>query len=90
MMCDISPKDCIAKITEGDIYDWAHDAAVASLPVREHVRKGADLDAEWAIDRLDLTRMMIRKAGYRLAHQLNMLFDAKYARRHNKADAGRK
>lgn len=90
MMCDIYTKDCIAKITEGDIYDWAHDAAVASLPVRENVRKGADLDAEWAIDRLDLTREMIRKAGYRLAHQLNMLFDAKYARKHKKAYAGRK
>lgn len=83
-MCDVCTEDQIAEIIEGDFYDWAHDAAEASLPVRQSVKKGDSLDAEWAIDYLEFTRMMIRKAGYRLAHQLNMLFDSKYARRHSR------
>lgn len=82
-MCDIASKDEIAAISEGDFYDWAHDAAVLSRDVRMSVRKGDTLDADWAIDQLELTRTMIRKAGYRLAHQLNMIFDAGYAKRHS-------
>lgn len=82
-MCDIASKDEIAAIAEGDFYDWAHDAAVASRDVRMSVRKGDTLDADWATDQLELTRTMIRKAGYRLAHQLNMIFDAKYAKKHS-------
>lgn len=81
-MCDICDDDGIKAAVEGDIYDWAHDAASASRTVRMSVKKGDVLDAEWAVDRLDLTREMIRKAGYRLAHSLNMLFDARYARKH--------
>lgn len=80
-MCDISSDEEIAAAVKGDFYDWAHDAAVLSHDVRMAVKKGDTLDEEWAIDRLELTRCLIRKAGYRLAHQLNMIFDAKYAKR---------
>ncbi|MCM1178204.1 MAG: S1/P1 nuclease [Clostridium sp.] len=82
-MCDISDKDEIEETIKGDIYSWGHDAAVSSYDVRMSVKKGDSLDAEWAIDQLELTRTMIRRAGYRLAHQLNMIFDAKYAKRHS-------
>lgn len=82
-LCDICDDEEIAEITRGDIYDWAHDSAVASLPVRKDVRKGDELSADWATDRLDLARLQIRKAGYRLAHELNMLFDARFARKHS-------
>lgn len=83
-MCDICDSREIAAIASGDIYDWAHDAALSSHHVRMTVKKGDDLGADWAIDRLDLTREMIRKAGYRLARQLNLLFDPKYARKHGR------
>lgn len=82
MMCDICTEKQIAEIVKGDVYDWAHDSAVKSLPVRENVKKGDVLDRDWCLDHLDLIRSQIRTAGYRLAHQLNMIFDPAYARRH--------
>lgn len=83
-MCDICTDREIAEIIKGDIFDWGHDVAVTCLPVRSSVKEGDVLKADWAIDRLDLARTMVRRAGYRLAHTLNMIFDSKYARKHTK------
>lgn len=80
-MCDVCTDSEIAEIVKGDIYDWAHDSAVVCRDIRKSVKEGDALDAEWAIDRLDFTRSQIRKAGYRLAHVLNMTFDPRYAKK---------
>lgn len=83
-MCDICDADEIAGIVTGDIYDWAHDSAVMCKPIRKSVKEGDELTADWAIDRLDFARSQIRKAGYRLAHELNLIFDPRYARKYEK------
>lgn len=81
-LCDICTDAEIAEIVKGDVFAWGHDVAVKSLPVRSSVKKGDTLDADWALGQLGFARTMVRTAGYRLAHTLNMLFDPKYARKH--------
>lgn len=85
-LCDICSKKQIAEIVKGDYYDWAHDCAVVSKPCRDCYRKGRtyDLDREWFMDHASLVRSQIRNAGYRLAHELNLLFDPRYARKYRK------
>ena len=83
-MCDIKSKSEIAGIIKGDIYDWGRETAIVSLPVRKDMHQGSVIDSNWKLDNADLLRSQIRNAGYRLAHELNMLFDAKYAKKHKK------
>ncbi len=80
-MFDSSSKEEIAEIVKGGPYDWGRD--VARCCWQTHlVKPGAVLDMNWYYDQLPLMRSQLRKAGYRLAKELNMIFDPAYARKH--------
>lgn len=68
------------EITSGGPYDWGRDAARCSYPTHQ-VKEGDVLGPDWYFDQMPLMRSQVRKAGYRLAKQLNMIFDPKYARK---------
>ncbi len=80
MFDSASPAE-IAEITAGGPYDWGRDIARCCWPVHQ-VKPDTTLDMDWYYEQLPLMRSQIRKAGYRLAKQLNMIFDPAYARKH--------
>ena len=49
--------------------------------VTHQVKPGDVLTMDWYYDQLPLMRSQLRKAGYRLAKELNMIFDPAYARK---------
>ena len=78
---DSASKDEIAGIVQGGPYDWGRDIAECCWPVHS-VKPGDVLDNDWYNSVLPLMQSQIRKAGYRLAKELNMIFDPAYARKH--------
>ncbi|MBR4757121.1 MAG: S1/P1 nuclease [Bacteroidales bacterium] len=80
---DCSPAE-IEAICKGTIYDWGQDVADKSRDCRLDIEDGDVINAKWIRDHAGLMKIQIRNAGYRLAHVLNMTFDPKYARKHNK------
>lgn len=79
-MFDSSSKEEIADIVKGGPYDWGRDVARCCW-VTHQVKPGEVLDMDWYYAQLPLMRSQIRKAGYRLAKELNMIFDPAYARK---------
>ena len=79
-MFDSASKEEIAEITKGGPYDWGRDVARCCW-VTHHVKPGDVLTMDWYYDQLPLMRSQLRKAGYRLAKELNMIFDPAYARK---------
>lgn len=73
----------IEEITAGKPYDWGRDIARKCRPVHD-VQPGAKLNSKWYNEQLPLVRMQLRDAGYRLAKELNMIFDPAFARKHKK------
>lgn len=68
-----SPKE-IAKIQEGNIYDWGKDAATASRITRKY-QEGAQLDRRELVEEFsELLNSQIRNGGYRLAKLFNDIF----------------
>ena len=64
----------IAKITEGNIYDWGKDSATASHVTRKY-HKGAQIDKQEFIEEFsELLDSQIRNGGYRLAKLFNDIF----------------
>ena len=64
----------IAKIVEGNLYDWGKDSATASRATRKY-RKGAQIDREAFIEEFsELLDQQIRNGGYRLAQLFNEIF----------------
>lgn len=64
----------IAKITEGNIYDWGKDSATASHVTRKY-HKGAQIDKQEFIEEFsELLDSQIRNGGYRLAKLFNEIF----------------
>jgi len=70
----------IKAITAGGPYDWGKDTARASYPVHK-VLPGAVLNWDWYFSQMPLMKSQVRNAGYRLAKQLNMIFDPAYAKK---------
>ena len=71
----------IDEIVAGGPYDWGRDVAKCCWPVHQ-VKPGDALTMDWYYEQQPLMRSQIRKAGYRLAKELNMIFDPAYARKH--------
>ena len=70
-----------AEICAGDVWDWGEDSARNSYPIHA-IKPGEKLKGAWIRDVCHpLVEKQLRNAGYRLAHQLNMIFDAKYAKK---------
>lgn len=68
-----SPKE-IAKIVEGDLYDWGKDAATASRATRKY-RDGAQINRKEFVEEFsELLDQQIRNGGYRLAQLFNEIF----------------
>lgn len=64
----------IAKIVEGNLYDWGKDSATASRATRKY-REGAQIDRREFIEEFsELHDSQIRKGGYRLAKLFNDIF----------------
>lgn len=64
----------IAKIQEGNIYDWGKDAAVASRVTRKY-QDGAQIDRREFVEEFsELLDSQIRNGGYRLAGLFNEIF----------------
>ena len=64
----------IAKIVEGDLYDWGKDAATASRATRKY-RAGAQIDRQEFVEEFsELLDQQIRNGGYRLAKLFNDIF----------------
>ena len=64
----------IAKIVEGDLYDWGKDAATASRATRKY-RAGAQIDRhEFVKEFAELLDQQVRNGGYRLAQLFNEIF----------------
>lgn len=80
-MFDSCSEDEIAEIVKGGPYDWGRDIAKCCW-VTHQVKPGDVLTMDWYYDQLPLMRSQLRKAGYRLAKELNMVFDPAYARKH--------
>ena len=80
-MFDSSSKEEIAEIIKGGPYDWGRDIARCCW-ITHQVKPGDVLTMDWYYDQLPLMRSQLRKAGYRLAKELNMIFDPAYARKH--------
>lgn len=71
---DTCSKQEIAKIQEGNIYDWGKDSATASRATRKY-REGATVDRrEFADEFSELLDSQIRNGGYRLAKLFNEIF----------------
>lgn len=73
----------IEEIVKGDVYDWGENIAKTVWPIH-NVKKGDVITVKWLRDQQPLVRKQIRNAGYRLAHLINMTFDKKYAKKHQK------
>lgn len=68
-----SAKD-IAKIQEGNIYDWGKDSAMASRVTRKY-GDGAQIDRREFVEEFsELLDSQIRNGGYRLAGLFNQIF----------------
>ena len=68
-----SPKE-IAKIQEGNIYDWGRESALASKITRKY-GAGAQLDRRELVEEFsELLDSQIRNGGYRLAGLFNEIF----------------
>lgn len=80
---DTATDDEIEEIVKGGPYDWGKDCARASWPIHKF-KEGQSITGAWLMKQQPLVRSQIRNAGYRLAKQLNMIFDPKYARKHSK------
>ena len=80
---DTCSKDEIKDIVKGSPYDWARDCAKVSWPFHS-IKKGDTLDTDFLLKSMPLAKSQIQKAGYRLAHLLNMTFDSRYARKYSK------
>ena len=75
LMLDTCSKEEIAEICKGDIYDWGKDAATASRPVHAY-KDGAVINRGDYRNKFGaLAEMQVRKAGYRLAHIFNKIFE---------------
>lgn len=74
----------IAAVIAGTPDDWGEDSARASWPMHQ-VKEGTKITGRWFTKNLPLVKSQIANAGYRLAHQLNMIFDAKYAKKYDRS-----
>lgn len=70
-----------SEVVKGDPYDWGKEIAELSYPVHQ-VREGDVITTDLFEEHLSLMKSQLRKAGYRLAHQLNKVFDPRYARKY--------
>ena len=77
---DSADKETMARITKGGPYDWGRDVARCCWPAHK-VREGDKLTMDWYREMEPLMLSQLRKGGYRLAKELNMIFDPAYARR---------
>ena len=78
---DSASKEEIEEITKGGPYDWGRDVARCCWPAHK-VKPGDDLNMAWYKEMEPLVRSQLRKGGYRLAKELNMIFDPAFARKH--------
>lgn len=80
---DTYTEEEIAAIIKGTPDDWGEDAARCSWPMHQ-IQDGTRLSGQWIVSILPLVKSQLAKGGYRLAHQLNMIFDARYAKNYGK------
>lgn len=78
---DTYSKDEIKEIIKGTPDDWGEDSARASWPMHK-IKEGKKITGVWLTEQSPLVKSQIAKAGYRLAHELNMIFDKNYAKRY--------
>ena len=68
-----SPEE-IAKIQEGDVYDWGKSSAEVSFPEHALYPTGGELSAEYPEKHREVLYIQLRNAGYRLAKALDYIF----------------
>ena len=73
-LVDTATKSQIAKIIEGDIYDYAESSAKDSWPVVNAYKEGDILPKSYATDVRPILFSQLRNGGYRLAAILNEIF----------------
>lgn len=74
-MVDTKSKAEIKEIAKGNVYDWAKDSAIKSWEVYELVKPGDVIPETFPYDNRPLLYSQLRNAGYRLAAQLNAIFE---------------
>lgn len=73
-LIDTYSKNDIAKITKGDIFDWAKETAILARPIHK-IREGAVVNAgEYRNQYGPIAEQQVRRAGYRLAKVMNEIF----------------
>lgn len=64
-----------AEVVRGSVKDWGEDAAMESAAVYECVEDGGELGKPYVVRFTPVMDDLITKAGYRLAHVLNTIFN---------------
>lgn len=76
------------QVAQGSLFDWIEENAALVAPVYEWIVPGKKYnkkeDQELRLKSIKLCEDQIRKAGYRLAHVLNTVFDPSYKGNLNK------
>lgn len=68
-------KEQIAEVTSGDVFDWGEENVKATASIWEFSEAGSVLDKAYIYKITPLFDDIVTKAGYRLAHVLNTIFD---------------
>jgi hypothetical protein len=76
---DVTPEKA-AEMVAGSIFDWGRDRNVRCKPIYEWAKPGSELDETFFQEHGWLVDEMVLKAGYRLAHLLNQIFDENYGK----------
>jgi hypothetical protein len=68
-------RKCARQMVKGSVYDWAKERNIRCKPIYDWAKPGDVLDDSFFKEHGALADEMVLKAGYRLAHLLNQLFD---------------
>ncbi|MBE6231072.1 MAG: S1/P1 nuclease [Bacteroidales bacterium] len=74
---DVTPEQAAAMIAGGP-YDWGKDRNIRCKQIYDWVKPGDELDETFFQENGWIVDEMVLKAGYRLAHILNQIFDENY------------
>lgn len=67
-----------AKVTSGNVFDWAEENVAETAPIWDFSEADAVLDKAYIYKVMPMYDNIVTKAGYRLAHVLNTIFDPEH------------